>query len=458
MRNGGEPVSFDHLGRVRQRDEARHSRFLASASADPYNFIMGGVADPNLAGLYFTEIEIGTPPTKYYVQVDTGSDLLWVNCASCKTCPTSTHLGVRLALYDPGSSTTSRNILCGDAYCDIASSGGCQTDDLCGYQLGYGDGSSSQGFFVRDSLQLNLVSGNKAIATNATVAFGCGISQGGELQNSDQALDGIIGFGQSNLSVISQLLNQNKASGVFAHCLDGEGEGGGILVIGEVQESALIYTPILQNQPHYNVNLKSISVNGVTIPIDSSVSQNGGTIIDSGTTLAYFSDVVYQQLLQAIFDAVKLDTTAYPWEGMTCIPYVSSVNDVFPSVTLNFDGKGAVMVIKPHEYLIQAEGKPGKGWCIGFQTPGSTNLNLNIIGDLVLKDRLVVYDLQQQRIGWTDYNCSSNVSVLSKTGQIELIYASSIPTSTSDAADIVCHWETLAFTFWLLALLFYYNL
>lgn len=78
--------------------------------------------------------------------------------------------------------------------------------------------------------------------------YSCGISQGGELQNSDQALDGIIGFGQSNLSVISQLVIQNKVPGVFAHCLDGEGEGGGILVIGEVQSSALVYTPILQDQ------------------------------------------------------------------------------------------------------------------------------------------------------------------------------------------------------------------
>eukprot|EP00250_Pteridium_aquilinum_P012604 c20828_g1_i1 orf=482-1723(+) len=360
---------------------------------------------------------------------------------------------VRLALYDPGSSLTSTNVLCGDAYCDIASSGGCQTADLCGYQLGYGDGSSSQGYFVRDALQLNFVVGNKSTTTNASVAFGCGISQGGELQNSDQALDGIIGFGQSNLSIFSQLVNQKKAPGVFAHCLNGEGDGGGILVIGEVYTSGLVYTPILQNQPHYNVNLKSISVNGVNIPVDSSVSQNGGTIIDSGTTLAYFTDMSYQELVQAILKAVNL--TPFPLQGMTCLPYTGSVDDVFPPVTLNFEGKGAVMVIKPHEYLIQAEGEPGKGWCIGFQTPGSNNMNLNILGDLVLKDRLIVYDLQQQRIGWKDYDCSTNVSVLSATGQVEHILASSIP--TSGFVNNIFHGWTFGLISWLSCLLVYYN-
>ena len=78
--------------------------------------------------------------------------------------------------------------------------------------------------------------------------FSCGTSQGGELQNSDQALDGIMGFGQSNLSIISQLRNENVSPAVFAHCLEGEGDGGGILVIGNVQAPGLVYTPIIPNQ------------------------------------------------------------------------------------------------------------------------------------------------------------------------------------------------------------------
>jgi hypothetical protein len=45
--------------------------------------------------LYFTRIGIGTPAKRYYVQVDTGSDILWVNCVSCDGCPRKSNLGVR---------------------------------------------------------------------------------------------------------------------------------------------------------------------------------------------------------------------------------------------------------------------------------------------------------------------------------------------------------------------------
>jgi hypothetical protein len=56
-------------------------------------------------------------------------------------------------------------------------------------------------------------------------------------------------------------------------------------------------------RPHYNVNLKSIAVNGKNIPIDSSLwtAPNArGTIIDSGTTLSYFADGIYDQIVNAV--------------------------------------------------------------------------------------------------------------------------------------------------------------
>jgi hypothetical protein len=46
--------------------------------------------------LYYTQIEIGSPSKGYYVQVDTGSDILWVNCIRCDGCPTTSGLGVML--------------------------------------------------------------------------------------------------------------------------------------------------------------------------------------------------------------------------------------------------------------------------------------------------------------------------------------------------------------------------
>ncbi|KAL8508307.1 hypothetical protein ACS0TY_018776 [Phlomoides rotata] len=62
-------------------------------------------------------------------------------------------------------------------------------------------------------------------------------------------------------------------------------------------------------RPHYNVNLKSIAVNGQTLSIDSSVfsiTSNRGTTIDSGTTLAYLADEAYDPIINAFHNPFAL--------------------------------------------------------------------------------------------------------------------------------------------------------
>lgn len=57
---------------------------------------------------------------------------------------------------------------------------------------------------------------------------------------------------------------------------------------------------------HYNVYLESIAVNGQLLPVDSSVFQttgNRGTIVDSGTTLAYIATEAYDPFVSAVSSA-----------------------------------------------------------------------------------------------------------------------------------------------------------
>lgn len=56
-------------------------------------------------------------------------------------------------------------------------------------------------------------------------------------------------------------------------------------------------------RPHYNLNLQSIAVNGQILSIDQAVfatSSNRGTIIDSGTTLAYLAEEAYDPFVNAV--------------------------------------------------------------------------------------------------------------------------------------------------------------
>ncbi|KAJ9540512.1 hypothetical protein OSB04_027018 [Centaurea solstitialis] len=275
-----------------------------------------------------------------------------------------------------------------------------------------------------------------SLNSSATVVFGCSTTQTGDLTKSDRAVDGIFGFGQQGLSIIAQLSSQRIAPDSFSHCLVGSDSGGGILVIGQIVEPNMVYTPLVESQPHYNINLQSISVNGQTLAIDPStfaISDNnqGGTIIDSGTTLAYLAEEAYNPFVEAITQSVSQSVQPLISKGNRCYLITSSVSNIFPTVSLNFAG-GASMILKPQDYLLQQNSVGGaEVWCIGFQT--IQNQGITILGDLVLKDKIVVYDLGRQRIGWVNYDCSSSVNVSSSSsgGRSEVVNAGQIGGSSS---------------------------
>ncbi|KAA8550275.1 hypothetical protein F0562_001959 [Nyssa sinensis] len=402
------------LSQLRARDSVRHGRILQS-SGGVVDFPVQGTYDPHLVGLYFTRVQLGSPPKEFYVQIDTGSDVLWVSCNACNGCPTASGLQIPLNFYDPLSSSTASLISCSDQRCALAaqSSGyGCSTqNNLCNYTIEYGDGSGTSGYYVSDLMHFDTIVGSSLILnTSAPVAFGCSTSQTGDLTNPDIAVDGIFGLGQQGLSIISQLYTQGITPNVFSHCLRGDSGGGGVLVLGEIVEPDIVYSPLVPSQSHYNLNLQSISVNGQTLSIDPKVfvatSNNQGTIVDSGTTLAYLAEEAYDPFVSAITGAtsqfsqfVRLLVS----KGNQCYQVTSSISEIFPTVSLNFGG-GASMILKPQDYLLQQNSTGGAAvWCIGFQKSKGQR---TILGDLVLKDKIIVYDLAGQRIGWANYDCS----------------------------------------------------
>ncbi|KAK6247286.1 hypothetical protein QUC31_018851 [Theobroma cacao] len=418
------------LSRLRERDRVRHGRLLQS-SGGVVDFPVQGTYDPFLVGLYYTKIQLGSPPRDFYVQIDTGSDVLWIGCNSCNGCPQSSGLQIQLNLYDPGSSSTASLVSCSDQRCSAgvqSSDSGCSgQSNQCSYTFQYGDGSGTSGYYASDLLHLDtILEGSMTTKSTAPIMFGCSMLQTGDLTKSDRAVDGIFGFGQQSLSVISQLSSQGITPRVFSHCLIGNNGGGGILVLGEILEPNMVYTPLVPSQPHYNLDLRSISVGGQVLSIDPSVfstSSNQGTIVDSGTTLAYLADQAYDAFVSAITNTVSQTVRPVLSKGNQCYLISSNVTDIFPQVSLNFAG-GASMILNPQDYLVQQNSIGGAAvWCIGFQK--IQGQGITILGDLVLKDKIFVYDLANQRIGWTNYDCSMSVNVTANvnTGRSEFVNA-----------------------------------
>ncbi|XP_052187152.1 aspartic proteinase 36-like [Diospyros lotus] len=426
------------LSQLRARDRVRHGRILQSFSG-VVDFPVEGTYDPFVVGLYYTRVQLGSPPKDFYVQIDTGSDVLWVSCNSCNGCPTSSGLHVPLNFFDPSSSSSASLISCSDQRCSLgvqSSDSGCSTqNNQCGYTFQYGDGSGTSGYYVSDMMHLDAIVGNSLTSnSSAPVVFGCSTSQTGDLTKSDRAVDGIFGFGQQGLSVISQLSSQGVTPNAFSHCLKGNGDGGGILVLGVIVEPNIVYSPLVASQPHYNLNLKSIAVNGQTVTIDPAVfttSTNRGTIVDSGTTLAYLAEEAYDPFVSAITESVSQSVSPVLYKGNQCYLIKSSVSEIFPTVSLNFAG-GASMILKPEDYLLQQNSDGGTAvWCIGFQK--IQGQGITILGDLVLKDKIIVYDLAGQRIGWANYDCSLsvNVSTTTGTGKSEFVNAGQMGNGSS---------------------------
>lgn len=79
------------------------------------------------------------------------------------------------------------------------------------------------------------------------IYYRCGVHQYGTLAAAGVGLDGIMGFGRSNFSLISQLSKSGLVRKSFSHCLDSD-FGGGIFIIGRVKHPIVKTTPLTKNR------------------------------------------------------------------------------------------------------------------------------------------------------------------------------------------------------------------
>ncbi|KAM0892543.1 hypothetical protein ACQ4PT_025674 [Festuca glaucescens] len=372
--------------------------------------------------VYYTNVRLGSPSKQYSLQVDTGSDLMWVSCSSCTGCPATDDDGITFDFYSPNSSSTSSNISCDDDRCGDAIKEGhsvCQSSDSptnqCGYEVAYA-GAATSGYYVSDTIHFDTVMGNgseQVASSSASVLFGCSISRSSYLQT-----DGIVGFGKNAPSVVLQLNSQGVSPKSFSHCLTSSEDGGGILVLGEVAEQGLEFTPLVSSQPRYNLNMEGISVNGENIPINPSLfttSNTQGTFVDSGTSLSYLADGIFDPVINAV-------SSSYRRHIHVEEPITDYKFSLLPNLTLHFED-GAQMRVGPENYLLR-KGASSKGekediLCVGFLRSKDLDgyQHITILGDIVLRDKIFVYNLEKMRLGWVDYNCSlldkTTVSVVS---------------------------------------------
>jgi len=351
---------------------------------------------------YYVTMNIGNPAKPYFLDVDTGSDLTWLQCdAPCRSCNKVPH-----PLYRP---TANSLVPCANALCTALHSGHgsnnkCPSPKQCDYQIKYTDSASSQGVLINDNFSLPMRSSN----IRPGLTFGCGYDQQvGKNGAVQAATDGMLGLGRGSVSLVSQLKQQGITKNVLGHCLSTN--GGGFLFFGDdiVPTSRVTWVPMAKISGNY------YSPGSGTLYFDrrSLGVKPMEVVFDSGSTYTYFTAQPYQAVVSALKSGLskslkQVSDPSLPlcWKGPKAFKSVFDVKKEFKSLFLSFaSAKNAVMEIPPENYLIVTK---NGNVCLGILDGAAAKLNFNVIGDITMQDQMVIYDNEKSQLGWARGACT----------------------------------------------------
>ncbi|KAL6319494.1 hypothetical protein AAG906_014169 [Vitis piasezkii] len=373
-------------------------------------FPVRGDVYPN--GLYFTHIFVGSPPRRYFLDMDTGSDLTWIQCdAPCTSCAKGPN-----PLYKPkkGNLVPLKDSLCVEVQRNLKT-GYCETCEQCDYEIEYADHSSSMGVLASDDLHLMLANGS---LTKLGIMFGCAYDQQGLLLNSLAKTDGILGLSKAKVSLPSQLASQRIINNVLGHCLTSDATGGGYMFLGDdfVPYWGMAWVPMLNSHsPNYHSQIMKISHGSRQLSLGRQDGRTERVVFDTGSSYTYFPKEAYYALVASLKDVSDEGliqdgsdpTLPVCWRAKFPIRSVIDVKQFFQPLTLQFRSKWWIVSTKfripPEGYLIISN----KGnVCLGILDGSNVHDGSTIIlGDISLRGKLVVYDNVNQKIGWAQSTC-----------------------------------------------------
>ncbi|XP_011022860.1 PREDICTED: aspartic proteinase Asp1-like [Populus euphratica] len=351
-------------------------------------------------GFYNVTLNIGQPSKPYFLDVDTGSDLTYLQCDTPRSqCTEAPH-----PYYKPSNNLVAwSDPIC--QYLRTSSDKGGENPGPCYYEVVYADGGSSFGILVKDAFNLNFTSEKHQ---SPLLALGCGYVQ--HPSGTYHPIDGVLGLGRGKPSIVSQLSGLGLVRNVIGHCLSGR--GGGFLFFGDdlYDSSRVVWTPMSPNAKYYSPGFAELTFDGKTTGFKNLI-----IAFDSGASYTYLNSQAYQGLISLIkgelskkFLSEALDDHTLPicWKGWKPFESVRDVKKYFKTFALSFmnGGKSKTQLEFPPEAYLIISSKGNA--CLGILNGTEVGLNdLNVIGDISMQDRVVIYDNEKQLIGWAPGNC-----------------------------------------------------
>ncbi|EAZ04158.1 hypothetical protein OsI_26300 [Oryza sativa Indica Group] len=353
----------------------------------------------NGVGGYNMNISVGTPLLTFPVVADTGSDLIWTQCAPCTKC-----FQQPAPPFQPASSSTFSKLPCTSSFCQFLPNSirTCNATG-CVYNYKYGSGYTA-GYLATETLKVG-------DASFPSVAFGCSTENG--VGNSTS---GIAGLGRGALSLIPQL-----GVGRFSYCLRSGSAAGASPILfgslanltdGNVQSTPFVNNPAV-HPSYYYVNLTGITVGETDLPVTTSTfgfTQNGlggGTIVDSGTTLTYLAKDGYEMVKQAFLSQTANVTTVNGTRGLDlCFKSTGGGGGIaVPSLVLRFDG-GAEYAVPTYFAGVETDSQGSVTVACLMMLPAKGDQPMSVIGNVMQMDMHLLYDLDGGIFSFSPADCA----------------------------------------------------
>ncbi|CAI9097087.1 OLC1v1033397C1 [Oldenlandia corymbosa var. corymbosa] len=343
------------------------------------------------SGEYFVRIGVGSPARNQYMVIDSGSDIVWVQCQPCNLCYHQSD-----PVFDPSLSASFSGVSCGSFLCDKVENSGCNSG-RCKYEVQYGDGSYTKG-----TMALETLSFGGTVVRN--VAIGCGHRNRGMFVGAA----GLLGLGGGSMSLVGQLGGQT--GGAFSYCLVSRGTsstgslefGLGALPVGAA------WVPLLRNPrapSFYYIGLSGLGVGGMQLPIPEQVFQlselgDGGVVMDTGTAVTRLPGEAYVTFRDAfIAETANLPRAAGVSIFDTCYNLNEFVTVRVPTVSFFLSG-GPILTLPARNFLIPVDERGT--FCFAF-APSSTKLS--IIGNIQQEGIQISFDGANEFVGFGPNVC-----------------------------------------------------
>ncbi|KAI1340960.1 secreted aspartic proteinase precursor [Xylariaceae sp. FL0016] len=308
---------------------------------------------------YLTPVSIGTPAQVLNLDFDSGSSDLWV----FSTDTASSEINGQTT-YDPDASSTSKQ--------------------LSGYtwDISYGDGSSSSGIVYTDKVEIGgLTVTSQAVEAAETVSSAF---------TSEGNLDGLLGLAFSKLNTVSPKSQNTWFDNIKSDldsplwAVDLKHDEPGTYDFGFIDDSK--YTgDITYADVSMTLGYWTFTSSGYQVGDSKFTSTNIKGIADTGTTLLYLPD----SILETYYAQISSAKSSTVLGG-----YIFDCDDDIPDFTF---GVGSARITVPAEYISYANVLGNK--CLGG-IQSSSDIGLNIFGDIALKSAYVVFDSDGPQIGW----------------------------------------------------------